>query len=189
MAYNDGFSEFEIKDSRLKFSGTENFVPIGCVGTAEEQMTTKKITKKCEGVTVKDVRKGDGTGTLKLTMHIRYPVFVKAFGMKLPKLKKGVYSYGSQSRHPEAVFTCRTLDEEGEEKLKAYPCVKFDEFIARKTENGAEDVAEIEATLSITPDDNGQGVYEALVSEVESTEIINKWLDNFTPELVYADEV
>jgi hypothetical protein len=122
-------------------------------------------------------------------MHMRYPVFLAAFGMDNQKLKKGVHSYGKNSVHPKGCFTCRVFDEDGIEKLKAYPNVTFDEFFARKIENGSEEVAEIETTLAIEPDELGNGLYEALVNDIEDEDIISKWLNEFTPNLVKATEI
>ncbi len=187
--YDDGFSEFEVKKSSLKFDNEEKSEPVGCVGSLEEKMNTKKITKKCEGVVVKNVRKGDGTGELKVTLHIRYPLFIKSFGMESAKLIKGVRGYGDSSVHPKAAFTCLVKDEDGVEKLKAYPKVTFDEFFTRKIENGSEEVAEVEATLAVEPDEYGFGVYEALVSELENESIVDSWLNNFAPELVKVAEI
>lgn len=187
--YKDGFSEFEVKQSSLKFADEEKAEPVGCVGSLEEKMNTKKITKKCEGVVVKNVRKGDGTGELKVTLHIRYPLFTKVFGMSDETLKTGVYSYGEKSVHPKASYTCLVRDEDGREKLKAYPNVTFDEFFTRKIENGAEEVAEVEATLAVEPDEHGQGLYEALVSEVTDDTVISQWIEHFTPELVKLTEI
>ena len=187
--YKDGFSEFEVKQSSLKFADTEKAEPVGCVGSLEEKMNTKKITKKCEGVVAKNVRRGDGTGELKVTLHIRYPLFTKVFGMSDEKLKTGVFSYGENSVHPKASYTCLVRDEDGNEKLKAYPNVTFDEFFTRKIENGAEEVAEVEATLAVEPDEYGNGLYEAPASEIENEDIINQWIENFSPELVRLTEI
>lgn len=57
--YNDGFSEFEIKESSIKVGDDEAFEKIGCVGTAEETLNIRFVTKTCEGVEVlkKHIRK------------------------------------------------------------------------------------------------------------------------------------
>ena len=43
--YNDGFSEFEIKESSIKVGDDEAFEKIGCVGTAEETLNIRFVTK------------------------------------------------------------------------------------------------------------------------------------------------
>ena len=41
--YNDGFSEFEIKESSIKVGDDEAFEKIGCVGTAEETLNIRFV--------------------------------------------------------------------------------------------------------------------------------------------------
>jgi len=187
--YEQGFSEYEVKDTSVKFLNDTTQTAatrIGCVGSLEETMNSKTITKKCEGVVVKTVTRGDGTGELALSLHMRYDLFLKSYGMVSDGLKEGVYSYGQSSKHNPFCLTCRVLDEDGVEKLKAYPNCVITTGIARKIENGAEEVAEMELTVSVMPDDNGQGLYEAISEEITDDTIITQWLNNFTLELVTA---
>lgn len=186
--YKDGFSDFEIKNGMIKFNDESEAQPIGCVGSFEETMNKKEISKKCEGVIEKTVVKGDGTGELKVSLHIKYAAFVKGFGMDLKTLKDGVYAYGRNSVHRHFTYTSDVFDEEGDRKLKAYPNCVFTDFIARKIENGAEEVAEVEGTIKVSPDEYGNGMYEAIASNVDEN-ITNQWLENFTPELVKLIQV
>lgn len=181
--YEKGFSEYEVKNTSMKFDGDEAAVKVGCVGSLEETMNSKTITKKCEGVVVKSVTKGDGTGELALSLHMRYDLFVKSYGMVLDTLKDGVYAYGQNSRHKTFCLTAEVLDEDGIKKLKAYPNCVITTGIARKIENGAEEVAEMELTVSVMPDEFGNGMYEAIESLADET-VKNTWLSNFTPALV-----
>ena len=57
--------------------------------------------------------------------------------------------------------------------------------IANKIENGAEEVAEIELTVAVNPDENGFGKYEALDKLLDET-IKGQWMTAFTPDLVKA---
>ena len=41
-------------------------------------------------------------------------------------------------------------------------------------------------TIDLMPDENGECMYEALESELESEEIKQQWLTNFSLELVKA---
>ena len=141
--YDKGFSEFEVKNTSIKFSDDTSAVKVGCVGTLEESMNSKTITKKCEGVVAKSVSRGDGTGELTMSLHMRYDLFLKSYGMVSTDLKDGVYSYGQNSRHQSFCMTCEVLDEDGVKKLKAYPNCVITTGIARKIENGAEEVAEM----------------------------------------------
>lgn len=178
--YENVFSNFEIKDSSIKFDGEEAYTKVGCVGSIEEEMETITVTKKCEGLVVKSVTRGTGSGELTLSLHIKYDLYVKMFGMESDKLKEGVVAYGKDSRHNCFSFVARVLDEDGNEKLIAYPNLIVQSGIASTIENGAEEVAEIEITVVVQPDENGFGKYEAIASEIDA----NTWLTSFTPELV-----
>lgn len=69
---------------------------------------------------------------------------------------------------------------------KIYPRCILSSGPSRKIENGAEEVAELEMTIDLMPDENGECMYEALESELESEEIKQQWLTNFSLELVKA---
>lgn len=183
MDYEKVFSEFEVKDTSLKFEGDEAFIKAGCVGSMDETLNAKNITKKCEGVVVKNIPRGDGTGELALSLHMRYDLYLKTYGMLSDGLAEGVYSYGKLSRHNPFSLVCRVEDEDGVKKFKAYPNCIVTTGISRKIENGAEEVAEIELTVSIMPDETGQCMYEALESKL-SADIKAKWMTEFTPDLV-----
>lgn len=180
---NGVFSDFEIDKMNVKFKDAAAAVAMNCVGSVEEELTAKVITKKCRGVTIKNVVKGTGEGTLTISAHVPYEIFKSAFGMEFETLKTGVTAYGSKSVHKEFCLTLHVNDEDGEEKYKAYPkCV----CAARPTisvENGAEEVAEVEMTVNIMPDDNGNGMYEALADSLDEA-IATAWMSSFTPELV-----
>lgn len=180
---NGVFSDFEIDKMSVKFADAEAAVSMNCVGSVEEEMTAKAITKKCRGVVIKNIVKGTGEGTLTISAHVPYELYKEAFGMQLDTLKPGVQAYGSNSRHKEFILTVHTNDEDGEEKYKAYPkCV----FASRPTitvENGAEEVAEVEMTVTVAPDADGNGMYEALAEGLDEA-IATAWMDNFTTDLV-----
>ena len=179
------FSDYEVKETSIKFEGEEgNFDRIGCVGSMEEAMNMKTIGKKCEGIVVKQVTKGDGTGELKMNLHMRYEHFIKMYGMDFEGLKDGVHAYGKNSTHRRFSQVCKVLDEEDRIKFKAYPRCVITSGKATKIENGAEEEAEMEVTIGIMPDDEGNGVYEALESELKDEEVKTKWMTDFTPELV-----
>ena len=176
------FSEYEIKESMVKF-GEAEAEKLGCVGTLGETLNAKTMTKKCEGVVVKSRTKGDGTGELAFTLHMRERVFREIFGMERTGLKAGVYAYGQGSRHKEFCYTCKALDEDGNVKYKAYPRCCVTSGISRSTENGAEEVAEIEVTAAIMPDEHGEGMYEAFADDLDEA-TAKDWLANFSRELI-----
>lgn len=183
------FSEFAIKKSTVKFFDNEGTageaMKLGCVGKLGETLNAKTITKKCEGVVVKSVTKGDGTGELAFTLHMREEAFKNMFGMERTGLKAGVRAYGQGSRHKTFCYTAEVEDEDGNVKLKAYPKCCVTTGISRTIENGAEEVAEIEVTAAVMPDENGEGMYEAFVGDLDETDAA-AWLEDFTTALVTA---
>ena len=184
---NEIFSEFEVKNSSVKWHDDDTSAPaerLGCVGSLDEAMNTKVINKSCEGVTSKQVTKGDGTGELKVNLHMRYDVFKKAFGQEFQEFKKGVSAYGRNSIHKHFTYTNEVIDEDGEKKLTAYPNCVVTNGVAHKIENGADTVAEVEMTIGVSPDQYGFGRYEVLVKDADDEDMIDKWLSEFTPELV-----
>lgn len=177
------FSEFEVKKTCFKFKDAAKALAADCTGSLEEEMTSKTVTKKCRGVTVKSVTKGTGEGTLNIALHIPYEIYKEGLGMELETLKDGVLAYGSNSVHKEFCYTNLVEDEDGNEKLKAYPHCTFANKPTVTIENGAEEVALVEGTINVTPDEYGNGVYEAL-SEGLVEDVKTAWLENFTPALV-----
>lgn len=184
---NGVFSDFEIDRIGVKFADAAETVAMNCVGSVEEELTARAVTKKCRGVVIKNTVKGTGEGTLTISAHVPYEIFTEAFGMELDTLKDGVSAYGSNSRHKEFSLTLHVVDEDGAEKYKAYPkCI----ISARPTisvENGAEEVAEVEMSISVAPDEFGNGMYEALAEGLD-TSIATAWMDNFTPALVQVEK-
>lgn len=179
------FSEFEVKEQWIKVAGEENYSTMSCVGSSEEELEVKVITKKCRGVKAKEKVKGTGSGTLTESLHVPRDVYNKMYDMTRENLKKGVYAYGQNSSHPEFSITQRVLDEDDEEKFKAYPRCILESGPKRSVENGQEEVPELELTITLLPDDNGECMYEALKSELEE-EIAKKWLEHFDTSLVQS---
>lgn len=182
------FSEFEVKEQWIKVAGEENYSTMSCVGSSEEELEVKVITKKCRGVKAKEKVKGTGSGTLTESLHVPRDVYNKMYDMTRANLKKGVYAYGQNSSHPEFSITQRVLDEDDEEKFKAYPRCILESGPKRSVENGKEEVPELELTITLLPDDNGECMYEALKSELDE-EIAGKWLEHFDTSLVQSTVV
>lgn len=177
------YSEFTCDKFGLKVSGEEKHSVAAAVGSIEETMNAKTVVKKYKGIEAKTRTKGDGTGELKISLHMAYKEYKKMYGMDLDTLVNGVSAYGQNSVHKTFSITSLVLDEDDVKKLKAYPNCIIKEGKASKIENGSEEVAEIELTVSVMPDDYGNGTYEALYDEVDET-IAGKWMEEFTPALV-----
>lgn len=177
-------SEFEVDKLGIKFDGDDAYSVMECIGSLEEEMTVKTVTKSCRGVVKKKRSKGTGEGTLKLSAHVPYAIYTKAFGMELDSLKEGVRAYGQNSVHKVFSLVGHVVDEDNNEKLKAYPNCTITTGVVRKVENGAEEVAEIELEIGVMPDDHGNGLYEAVVTELTDETVKDTWMTAFTPELV-----
>ena len=188
MTNNKVFSEYEMKEISMKFIGEETASRAGCLGSLEETLDSKTITKKCEGVEQIVAVKGTGKGELKISIHIPYEIYLKMYGMKLDSLIKGVNGYGQSSIHGKFSITGKVYDEDGICKLKAYPNCIIKDGISRKIENGSEEVAEIDLTVGVNPDEEGFGMYEAPVDDLDTTkkdEFITNWMTKFTTDLVH----
>lgn len=182
------FSEFEVKEQWIKVAGEENYSTMSCVGSSEEELEVKVITKKCRGVKAKEKVKGTGSGTLTESLHVPRDIYNKMYDMTRANLKEGVYAYGQNSSHPEFSITQRVLDEDDEEKFKAYPRCILESGPKRAVENGQEEVPELELTITLLPDENGECMYEALKSELDE-ETAGKWMEHFDTSLVQGTVV
>jgi hypothetical protein len=180
---NGVFSDYELDELGFKFEGEEAYKSAKCIGSSEEEMEVKVITKLCRGIIAKERVKGTGRGTVKITAHIPYDIYMAMYGMELDTLIEGVKGYGQNSVHKNFSMVAHVKDEDGAEKLVAYPNCVVKTGKSRKIENGAEEVAQIELEVSVSPDEYGQGVYETLVEEVDET-VATTWMTAFTPALV-----
>ena len=182
------FSEFEVKEQWIKMADEESYSTMSCVGSSEEELEVKVITKKCRGVKAKEKVKGTGSGTLTESLHVPRDIYNKMYDMTRANLKEGVYAYGQNSSHPEFSITQRVLDEDDDEKFKAYPRCILESGPKRSVENGQEEVPELELTITLLPDDNGECMYEALKSELDE-ETAGKWMEHFDTSLVQGTVV
>lgn len=180
---NTVFSEYEVREMGFKFASDEAYRSANCVGSSEEEMNAKVISKSCRGVVVKKTVRGDGTGKISLSLHMPYDIYVQAYGMELDSLVEGVHAYGRNSVHETFSVVQHVFNEDGDEMYKAYPNCIIESGKTAKTENGAEEVAEIEMEISVMPDEHGNGVYQAIADELTGT-LADQWMTAFTPALV-----
>lgn len=181
---NNVYSEFEIIEQCIKVNNKSTYEKMNCVGSSEEELEVKTITKKCRGRVAKKKTRGTGNGTLKESLHVPRNVYNEIYDMTREKLATGVYAYGENSEHPEFSLTQKVLDEDGNVKYKAYPRCVLTSGPSRKIENGAEEVAELELTIDLMPDENGECMYEAFESELESDTIKQQWMTDFSLDLI-----
>lgn len=183
------FSEAEVSEIAIKVDGATKAEVNKCVGTIEEEMESKTISKKCAGVVTKKRTKGTGNGTLKISLHMAQDLFASMYGMDIKSVKDGVTAYGQNSLHPVATITAKVEDEDGNVKYKAYPKVTIESGISRKIENGQEEIAEIEIEAAVSPDEFGNGLYEAVESDITDEDVKTTWMESFTPALVQKEVI
>ena len=181
------FSEYELRKLGFKFKEDTEYQTAECVGSCEEEMEVKVVTKSCRGVVRKKSVKGTGTGKLTISMHMPKDIFDKAYGMNLDTLIEGVQAHGENSRHATFAVVAYVLNEDGAEKFKAYPNCVIESALSRSIENGGEEVAEIELEIAVMPDDYGNGMYEALAANL-TEDLKGNWMKNFEPSMVQIDE-
>lgn len=180
------FSEFEARLMNFIF-GEGDVYPVKCVGKVECEAAIKNIVKNCRGKVAKKRTRPTGEGTLKVTAHLPYELYLRLHDMERPELADGVYAYGQNSLHPEVCVTADIFDEDDVEKLKAWPRCTISTGANSTIENGGEEVQEVELEIGYMPDDFNEGFYEALVDGLDET-IATAWLNAFTPELVRKPE-
>lgn len=178
------FSDYELREMGIKIDGETEYKTASCVGSCEEEAEVKVITKKCRGDVVYESVKPRGNGTLKFAMHMPWDIYTEIYGMNHDGLIEGVKGYGDKSVHKHFAIVQHIFDEQENEKFKAYPNCVIKSGIARKIENGAEEVAEIELEVSFAKDSYGFGFYEALASELKDETLKTNWMTKFEPSMV-----
>lgn len=181
------YSKFELRELGIKTAGSEAYKSANCVGSAEEEMETKIVTKSCRGVVAKKTVRGTGNGKVSFSLHMPYDIYTDVFGMELDTLIEGVKAYGRNSIHKNFSIVEHVYNEDDVEMFRAYPNCIIENGIATKIENGAEEVAEVELEVSVMPDEYGNGVYEALASELPEDKK-TAWMTAFAPDLVQVSK-
>lgn len=181
------FSEYEARKVNVIIG--QEVGTIKCLGKIEEEATVRTVTKNCRGVVAKTITRGTGSGVITISAHIPIALYRKMLSMADESLVTGVYTYGRNSLHPNFTLTADVFDEDDNEKLKAWPVCNMNTGGQSVIENGAEEVAEVEIEVAYSPDDYGNGFYEALVADLSDDTIKTDWMEKFTPELVHIEEV
>lgn len=179
----DVYSYFECDQLAMKVAGDEAYTRDDCVGTLSVERGTKTVTKSCRGVVKKRKTKPTGNGTINLKMHIKMALYRKIHAMTNEGLQPGIYAFDNTEPMPEFSLTARVKDEDDNIMFLGYPRCKIEEINSMEIENGAEEVAEVEMSVSYMPDDYNKGEYQAL--EVELTgDVLNadNWMTDFSSE-------
>ena len=183
--FRNVFSEYEVRSQYIKLTTDDAYTAMSCVGTSEEELEVKVVTKNCRGVLAEEIITGTGSGTLTESLHVPYEIYNKIYAMTHSTELDGVVSYGQLNTHPEFSITQEVYDETGDLKYKAYPRCTIESGPTRSVENGAEEVAELELEIKLLPDDYGQCMYELLVS-ADTNGLASSWLEGFTSDMVQA---
>lgn len=184
VKYDDIFSEYDITKWGIQFADDAEATIMDTLGTAEESMEVRTVTKNKRNMPWKTRTKATGSGEVKVTAHIREDIYGEMFGMYVDGYKDGVMVYGSISVHNQFCMTETVEDEDGNIKLKAYPCCTVKEGMSRKVETNGEEIAEVELTVSVDPDPDGIGVYQVIVQEDTDPAMVDGWMKNFSNSLV-----
>lgn len=181
------FDSVSIVNASIQFieGGTkQDGTKFGCVGQLESETEIIEIVKRCAGVEVKKVSKPQ-KANVTVSAHVPIDVFRNFFGLSNDGLKPGVYSYGTESKGKDFVFTADVVDEfEDITKLIAFSNCTSATGLKFTIENGAEEVALLELEYTALPDDKQKIYYEALVPELDDDEVAEQWHTDFKPELV-----
>ena len=178
------YSRYEIKKSTIKVDGETSAAALNCVGSLEEELNVKTISKSCEGVVKKQRTRGDGTGNLTISLHMPYALYKKLYGMTSEGLLTGIAGYGKNSVHKTFTYTGVVQDEDGVELLVAYPNCVLTSGPSVTITNGAEEVAEIELEVGLMPDEYDYCKYEVMATELPTSITKEKWLNEFSPSMV-----
>lgn len=180
------FENYKIQEGTLIFSG-QVASSFGCIGTLDATSNVEEVTKKCEGIIVKKKKRVTDM-TVSLTGHVKIPASRELMGLSNEGLKTGIYAYGTDTFSDSFIFTAKVIDMDGNVKLIAFSNMENVKGLSVKVNN---DVTEIEMSdfeFSALADENNKFYYEVYLDETEDTDLTEKWLTNFTTDLVLETE-
>lgn len=178
------YSPYECDQLAIKVAGDEEYTRDDCIGKLSVERETKTVTKSCRGVVKKRKTKPTGNGTITISLHIKLSLYRAINNMVNEGLQPGVYAFDNTAAMPEFSIAARVKDEDDNVMFKGFPRCKIEEINSLQIENGAEEVAEVEMTVSYMPDDYNKGEYEALETELTGTVLnANNWMTDFSSEL------
>ncbi|MER2111164.1 MAG: phage tail protein [Solibacillus isronensis] len=181
------FDSWSILNSSIQFFDGGTKKPgqkFGSVGTISFEPETSSLTKR-EGRIITKEKVVTTKLNVSVSAHIPVTVARDFFGLSNEGLKPGVYSYGQGSLGKDFVWTADVVDDfEEVTKLIAFPKASNSAGLTLSIDSSQEELALLELSFSAVADANGKFYYEALVPELEDTEIAEQWHKEFTPDLV-----
>lgn len=184
VKYEQIFSEYDIVKTGIRFDGEEEATVIDTVGSANETMEVRTVQKMKRNMPWKTRTKPTGSGEVAMKLHLPEDIYAKTYGMYVEGYKEGVMVYGTLSMHATFCMTQLVVDEDGNRKLVAYPCCSVKTGKSRNIEANAETIAEIEMTVAVDPDEDGQGYYAIIVDEEQDAALVDQWMKAFDPVMV-----
>jgi len=127
--------------------------------------------------------------TVTVTAHTKIKVKRELAGLTNEGLKTGVYAYGTDTFSKPFTFAAKVIDMEGNVKFIAFSNMSNVKGLAIKINNDVTEIEMDDMEFSALADSNNKFYYEAYESELEDDEVKQKWLTNFTPDLVKATAV
>lgn len=180
------FEDYKIKEGSIQFQG-ESAVSFGCIGTLDATANVNEAVKRCEGKTVKKAKTVVDM-TVALTGHAKVTTSRNIMGLSNKGLKTGVYGYGSDSFSKPFVFAAKVIDMDGNVKYIAFSNLEDVKGLSVKVNNDATEIEMKDFEFTALADSNDMFYYEAYEDELEDDEVKQKWLTNFTPDLVKSTE-
>ncbi len=180
------FEDYKIEEGSIQFEGGET-ISFGCIGTMDASANINEVVKKCEGAVVKKIKRIEDI-TVAVTGHAKVPASRDIMGLSNEGLKTGVYAYGTDSFSKPFIFTAKVKDMEGNIKYIAFPNLTDTKGLFFNVNNDVTEIEMKDFEFSALADSNKKFYYEAYDSEVEEANVKDKWLTNFTPELVKNEE-
>lgn len=182
MSKVEEFEDYKIEEGSIQFEG-EEAISFGCIGTLDGTSNIEEVVKKCEGKVVKKVKRVTDIAVA-LTGHAKIPASRKLMGLSNEGLKTGVYAYGADIFSKPFVFAAKIKDMEGNTKYIAFSNLTDTKGLFFNVNNEVTEIEMKDFAFSALADANNKFYYEAFESELEDAEVKEKWLTNFTPELV-----
>lgn len=180
------FEDYKIIEGTIAIDD-EVATSFGCIGTLEGASEAETVEKKCEGVVVKSIKKVKKIAVT-LTGHPYTAVLRNVSGMTNKGLKEGVYGYGVDIKSKKIIFTAKIEDMEGNIKYIAFPNMDDVKGLNIKVDNDVTEIEMKDFEFSALKDKNKMFYYEALEKDLQDADVKEKWLTNFTPELVKVAE-
>ncbi len=180
------FEDYKIIEGTIAIDN-EVATSFGCIGTLEGTSETETVEKKCEGSVVKSIKKVTKIAVT-LTGHPYTAVLRNVAGMTNEGLKEGIYGYGDNVKSKKIVLTAKVQDMDGNIKYIAFPNMDDVKGLNIKIDNDVTEIEMKDFEFAALKDSNNMFYYEALEKDLTDADVKEKWLTNFTPDLVKTAE-